>query len=248
MQEINLDVVVRQTTKKGEVKRSRELGQIPAVIYGKGEENLNGYLDAKTFGKIIKSFSSGNTIFNLNINGLNIGGAQGVGIKKAIIKDIQIDVVKRHPIHVDFQVVSMASKIEVSVPIKLVGDAPGVKLHGGILEHFIRELKVKCLPKDIPEFLPVDVSALEIGKSFTVGELSAIEGVEYHADPHAMILNVVAPKKEEVVAPEAAVAASAAAEPEVISKGKKEEEGAEGEAKEGKEGKEGKEAKKSSDK
>ncbi|MDI6756970.1 MAG: hypothetical protein QME32_02995, partial [Endomicrobiia bacterium] len=73
MQEINLDVVVRQTTNHGEVKRSRELGSIPAVIYGKGEENLNGYLDAKTFGKIIKSFSSGNTIFNLNI-----GGARGV--------------------------------------------------------------------------------------------------------------------------------------------------------------------------
>lgn len=234
MQEINLDVVVRQSTKKGEVKRSRESGQIPSVIYGRGEENLNGYIDAKIFNKMIKNFSSGNTIFNLNVAG---------GVKKAIIKDIQIDVVKRDPIHVDFQVVSMASKIEVSVPLRISGEAPGVKLHGGILEHFIRELKVKCLPKDIPQFITVDVSGLEIGRGVTVGELPKLEGVEFHADAHAMVVNVVAPKKEEVVAPEAAVAASA--EPEVISKGKKDEEGVEGEVKEGKEGKE---AKKPSDK
>lgn len=215
MREVTLNVTMRELKSKGELGKYRAAGKIPLVIYGKGEKNLNGLVDAKELEKILSQGSSGNTIFNLKI---------GNDTKKAIIKDIQIDVVKRNPVHVDFQVVSMASKIEVTVPVKLVGEAPGVKLHGGILEHFIREIKVKCLPKDIPSSICVDISALEIGKGIVVGDLPKIEGVEYHADAHAMVVNVVAPKKEEVAAPaEGAVSAAAAVEPEVISKGKKEE-------------------------
>ncbi len=211
MQEIALDVTIRELKSKGELKKHRNMGKIPLSIYGKDEENLNGLVDAKELEKILSQGSSGNTIFNLKI---------GKDIKKAIIKDIQIDVIKRNPLHIDFQVVSMASKVEVTVPVKLVGDAPGVKLHGGILEHFIREIKVKCLPKDIPESIKVDISALDIGKGIFVSDLPKHEGVDYHADSHAMVVNVIASKKEEVAAP---IEGVAAVEPEVISKGKKEE-------------------------
>jgi large subunit ribosomal protein L25 len=230
-QDLNLNVTVRSVTKKSELKKSRlAQGVIPAVIYGKGEKNIIGFIDAKGFTRAIHNISLGNTIFNLAIS----DGDKNTISKKAIVKDVQIDVVSRKPIHVDFQVVSMSSKIEVSVPVKLKGEAPGVKLHGGILEHFLREIKVKCLPKDIPSYIEVDISALEIGKGITVGELPKISGVEYQADAHAMVVNVVAPKKEEAAVPAGAegvagVQAATPAEPEVISKGKKpaeEEEGA----------------------
>jgi len=230
-QELTLNVTLRSVTKKSDLKGARQReGLIPAVIYGKGEKNAIGFIDAKTFARTIHNVSLGNTLFNLKISSPE--GKAKEDVKKAIIKDVQIDVVTRKPLHVDFQIISMASKIEVSVPVRLKGEAPGVKLHGGILEHFLREIKVKCMPKDIPPYIEVDVSSLDIGKGVTVSELPRISGVEYHADPHAMVVNVVAPKKEEAAAPAAGPAAEGAApqEPEVISKGKKEEEGA---AKEG---------------
>ncbi len=213
MQEITLEVSLRDQKTKGALKKYRQSGKIPSVIYGAGEKNVLGLIDGKYFEKILQTSSLGNTIFNLKL---------GKSEKKAIIKDIQIDVIKRNPVHVDFQIVSMTSKVEVSVPVKTVGEAPGVKLHGGILEHFIRELKVKCLPKDIPASIDVDITGLEIGKGVTVSQLTKYEGVEYHADPNAMVVNVVAPMKEEVAAAPEATAAGPA-EPEVISKGKKEE-------------------------
>lgn len=213
MQEITLEVSVRDTTKKGDIKRLRNAGKLPSVIYGRGEKNILAFVEKKSFKKIIQQTLSGNVIFNLKI---------GDTVKKAIIKDIQRDIVKRVPIHVDFQVVSMESKIEVLVPVKLIGDAPGVKLHGGILEHFVREIKVKCLPKDIPESIEVDISKLDIGKGIVVGELPKLPGVEYLIDPRTMVVNVVAPKKEEVVTSLEGVAAATPTEPEVISKGKKE--------------------------
>jgi large subunit ribosomal protein L25 len=123
----------------------------------------------------------------------------------------------------------MSEKIEISVPIHVVGEAPGVKVSGGTLEHLTRSLKVRCLPSNIPQMVEVNVSTLEIGQSILVKDLKPIEGVEILTDVGLIVVNVVVPKVEEEVAP-AAAAVPGAAEPEVIAKGKKEEEGAEGEA------------------
>ncbi|MDO8733998.1 MAG: hypothetical protein Q7K21_02420, partial [Elusimicrobiota bacterium] len=116
---------------------------------------------------------------------------------------------------------------EISIPVVLIGDAPGVK-SGGVLSHIVRELKVKCLPADIPEKITVDISALEIGNTVLVKDLIVPKNVEILIAPDQIVANIVSPTILEEVTP--AAGAEAAAEPEVIGKGKKIEEGEEGEA------------------
>jgi large subunit ribosomal protein L25 len=132
--------------------------------------------------------------------------------------------ISQKPVNIDFQAISATEKLEVNVHIHIVGIAPGVKMAGGILEHVLRDIKVKCLPKDIPQFIEVDVNSLQIGQQITVAGLPQLSGVEYLADVHQTVINVVAPTILEEKPAEGA--AGAAAEPEVIAKGKKPEEGA----------------------
>ena len=149
--------------------------------------------------------------------------------KTAIVKQIQRDCISQKPIHVDFQAVSLQEKIEVKVSLHIQGIAPGVKNSGGILEHLMRDIAVQCLPTNIPHNIVVDISSLELNHSITVKDLPRIEGVEFLSDENAIIVNVVVPAAEEVPATPAEAAAAAAtpgstAEPEVISKGKKDKE------------------------
>jgi len=123
---------------------------------------------------------------------------------------------------VDFHRISLKQEIQVKVPIRPFGEAPGVKLHGGIMEHILREVEVKCLPTAIPESIPVDLSSLDMGHALHVQDLSVPPGVSVLTPGDQVILTVVAPK-EEVVAAEVAPGAVVSAEPEVIGKGKKEE-------------------------
>ncbi len=222
MKEIVLDVVARKTVTKHERKSLRDSGKIPAVFYGHSDQPVSLAVDMMTFEKMVKSGIGGNRIITLKWEG---------NTKSVLIKEIQNDVISRHPIHIDFHAINLKEKVEVSVPLHIVGEAPGVKLGGGVLEHILREVRVRCLPTDIPEIINVDISKLETGQSITVDSLPKPEGVEVLNDPHAIIVNVVAPTEleEAPAAAEAVVAGAAGAEPEVISKGKKEE-GAEGAA------------------
>jgi large subunit ribosomal protein L25 len=113
---------------------------------------------------------------------------------------------------------------QVAVPVHISGEAVGVKAHGGILEHLVREIKVRCLPGDIPQAISIDVTNLDIGASVFVKDLPVPQGVDLITGTGQVVLNVVAPKAEEEAAPAAEALAPAA--PEVIAKGKKEEEGA----------------------
>jgi large subunit ribosomal protein L25 len=136
-----------------------------------------------------------------------------------LLKDIQKNVVTRATIHVDLFQLSMTKKIEISIPIVLSGDAPGVK-EGGVLTLIIRELKVKCLPTEIPDNVTVDISSLQIGGTITVKDLQISKNVEVLVHPTEIVVNIVKPTiLEEVVA---GTPAETAAEPEVIGKGKKE--------------------------
>src|SRR5262249_38096380 len=127
--------------------------------------------------------------------------------------------------HVDFQRISLKKEIEVKVPIKTVGDAPGVKLHGGILQHTLREIEIKCLPTAIPEALTIDISTLEMSHALHVSDIKGPAGITTVTGREQVLVSVVGPKAEE--APAAAAATPGAAEPEVVAaKGKKEEEGA----------------------
>jgi large subunit ribosomal protein L25 len=218
MKEVTLEAQSREIKTKHTLKDMRLKGFIPAVFYGQGEKSLSLGIDAKKFDEILHVGGS-NVLVNLKI---------GSDSKTAIVKEIQRDVISRKPIHIDFQMISMTDKIEVSVPVHILGIAPGVKLSGGVMEHLIREVKVSCLPADIPQSIDIDVSKLEINRSITVKDLPPMKGIDIINLPNTVLVSIVAPTiLEEVAAPgtEAAVGATGS-EPEVIAKGKKDEEGA----------------------
>jgi large subunit ribosomal protein L25 len=169
-------------------------------------------LDVKAFNRAIHTHAGHNVIINLKD-----GGSEN----KVIVKEIQRYPLDDSIIHVDFQRISMTEKIEVMVPVQVSGIAVGVKENGGVLEHMLREIKVRCLPTDIPEAFIVDVTKFDIGEGVAVKQISVPANVEVMTDKEMMVIIIVSSTKEEVV--EAPAAAAVTAEPEVISKGKKEE-------------------------
>jgi len=230
-QEVILNVKKRETRTKGTVKKLRRGGKIPAVLYGKGEKNASLVLDAKEFlREIVHAERGENVIVSLRVEGADSKP------KNAIIKEIQIDPVKRNVIHVDFCEVSMTREIEISVPLVVIGNAVGVE-SGGVLDHIVREVKVKCLPANMPSKIEVDVTELKTGGTLKIKDLKLPPKVEILEQPENIIISIIAPTVlEEAPAAEAAPVEGEAAEPEVIGRKKKEEEGEEeGEAEEGKE-------------
>ncbi|HBU70032.1 MAG TPA: 50S ribosomal protein L25 [Elusimicrobia bacterium] len=214
MKEIAIAAEKRDVTTKHNLKALRESGKIPAVFYAEGEQPVSIFVDTKNFEKLLGGGMGSNALINLNIAGQN---------KMVIIKEIQNHIITEKPIHIDFQGVSLKKKIEVSVHLKIEGEAPGVKIGGGVLEHILREVKVRCLPTDIPQHIVVDVSKLDINHAIAVRDLPITEGLEFISDPASIIVNIVAPTELEET-PVAAAAAAATAEPEVIAKGKKDKE------------------------
>ena len=225
----------REHVGKGGARKARAAGQIPGVLYGHGETPVPVAVEKGEFELALRHHKGGNAIVNLAV-----AGATGV---TALVRDVQYDPLSRAIVHLDFQHISLTEQIEVEVVLHFVGLPVGVKDGGGILEHSIRTLEVRCLPTAIPPSIDVDVTALNVGDSMHVRDLK-VEGFEIITDGDVTIAAVVLPAAEEVVAPvEGAVPATE--EPEVVgAKGKKDEEGATAEAgKEVKEGKPGKEDK-----
>src|SRR2546428_6685058 len=141
-------------------------------------------------------------------------------------KDYQVDTVKGSLLHADLVRIQMDEVIEVEVPVQVMGEAAGVKLDGGILEHVTRQVRVSCLPIDIPEHITIDVTPLKIGDALRVSDLPKSDRYRMLTEADQTLVVVSPPAKEEIVAPVAAeVAPTAPAEPEVIKKGKAAEEG-----------------------
>ncbi|HEY6194840.1 MAG TPA: 50S ribosomal protein L25 [Candidatus Eisenbacteria bacterium] len=225
----------RERVGKGGARKARAAGQIPGVLYGHGETPVPVAVDQREFELALRGHKGGNAIVNLTVAG-------GSGVN-ALVRDVQYDPLSRAIVHLDFQHISLTEQIVVEVVLRFVGLPLGVKDGGGILEHSVRTLEVRCLPTAIPPSIDVDVTALNVGDSMHVRDLKA-EGYEIVTDGDVTIAAVVLPAVEEVAAPAEAVEAAAAttAEPEVVgAKGKKDDEATTAEA--GKEGKGGKEAK-----
>jgi len=224
----------RESIGKGWARKARAAGQIPAVLYGHGETPQPIAVEFREFEVALRGHKGSNAIVNLNVAG---------GEFTALVRDVQYDPLSRAIIHLDFQHISLTENIEVEVPVHFVGTPLGVKDGGGILEHLVRTLTVKCLPTAIPASIDVDVTALNIGQNLHVGDLAPGVGYQMITDAGVAVAAVVAPAAEEVVAAPVEGEVAAAAEPEVVgAKGKKEGEGEApaASAKEG--GKEGKEA------
>ncbi|MBI4395641.1 MAG: 50S ribosomal protein L25 [Elusimicrobia bacterium] len=220
MQTVELTGNKREISTKGALRSLRVKGEIPAVVYGGADSSKTLSVNGKEFRQLLKAHGT-NMVVSLKLDSKT---------ETVLVKQAQRDPLTRDFVHVDFQRISLTEKIEVSVPLRVKGEAPGVKLSGGILEHILREVKVTCLPTDIPHALDVDVSSLQINQGIKVKDLTLPKGIEMVTDAEHLVINIVSPKVEEAPAPAEAAAAAGAAEPEVIAKGKKPEEGEEGAA------------------
>lgn len=219
MKDIVLEADKREAITKGATQALRAGGRVPGVAYGDHEHAMALSVEEKELQAVLKSERGRNALITLKIAGTQ---------HPVLIKEIQ-----RHPItrairHVDFYRVSLKKKIETQVPIHVKGEAPGVKLGGGILEHLVRDVRVRCLPTEIPAAIDADISGLQLHQAIKGKDLVLPKGVELLNDPEGVILHIVTiTVVEETPAPGAAAAVAApgaaAAEPEVIKKGKTEE-------------------------
>jgi large subunit ribosomal protein L25 len=204
----------RESLGKGGARKARAAGQIPAVLYGHGEEPVAVAIQARDFDLMLRAHKGGNPIVNLNVPGAEF---------TALVRAVQYDPLTQGIIHIDFQHISLTETVDVEVAIHLEGLPVGVKDGGGILEQITRHVEVRCLPTDIPSAITVDASALNIGDSLHVSDLQ-VPGISILSEPTTTIATVVPPTVvEETVAVDAA-AVPTEGEPEVIAKGKKDEE------------------------
>ena len=215
-----LNAKPREDTGKGVARKLRAAGEVPGVIYGSGRQPQSLTVNSRDFERLAERVRITSTVIELALDGRTA---------RTLVRELQRDPIKRTVIHVDFQELVAGEKVTVSVPLRFVGTAEGVKTGGGILEETMHQLEVTCDPANIPDHIDVDVSALTIGHSLHVGDVKLPEGVEVVDDPEQTIAVVSAPKEEEEVAPVEGAAPEAAAEPELIRKPKDEEEGEESE-------------------
>lgn len=211
MERVTLSVEKREKLGKGGARSLRRSGIIPAILY-KGGNSLPVQLSAKELSKFISKTAGEQVIVNLQFPD---------DTKQAIVKDYQVDPVMGNLLHVDFQEISATEAIRVMVPVVIKGEAIGVKRDKGILQHGLREIEIECLPDKIPGHIDVDVTNMGLGQSIHVSDLKLGEGIKILTDPDEVLATVVA-VKEEVAAP--GVVSAETVEPEVIKKGKKEEE------------------------
>jgi large subunit ribosomal protein L25 len=219
----NVEAKPRQSGTKNDARRVRRSGLIPAVVYGAGQAPAVIAVDPKQIRRILNSETGHNSIFDLAFDGASA---------KVMIVDWQYEPIKGALLHVDLKRIAMDKALRVSVPIVMKGEAPGVKVQGGILEQLLREVEIECLPDDIPGHIDADISNLMFGQVIRVSDLPHAGTLKFITDENQPVAHVVAVKEVVEVAPaaEGVEAAVAPAEPEVIKKGKQE---VEGEAAEG---------------
>ena len=217
-----LEATTRDTFGKNEARRTRQAGRVPAVVYGASADSALAKVatpiavEPRPLLKILHSESGANTLISLKLEG---------SATKVLVKAYQLDPVTHQVLHVDFYRVAMDKMLQVTIPVVVKGEPKGVKQQGGILEFIRREIEVECLPGDIPEHVEIDVSELMLHQGIRVRDVATDPKWKPISEAELMLVHVIMPKVEEapVVADAAAVPATTA-EPEVIKKGKKDEE------------------------
>src|SRR5882762_1288308 len=212
------DIRVRATTREGrgknDARRARAAGMVPLSVYGGEGGTVAALAPLRDLAAILRSESGRNTIFTLEI--------EGVGSSEVMFHERQIDPVRGRLIHADLARLVKGQKIEVTVPLHLVGEPVGVREEQGVLEQIIREIEIRCQPREIPDVINVDVSHLGVHDVVHISEIQVDERIEILNPPETVIATVGIVKEESVAVP--VVEAEGPAEPEVIGKGKKEEE------------------------
>lgn len=205
----------REGRGKNDARRARRAGMVPITVYGGGAETVSAVAPLRDLAAILRSEAGRNTIFTIDV--------EGIGESEVMFNDRQIDPVRGRLIHADLTRLVKGQKIEVTVPLHLVGEPVGVKEKQGVLEQIIREIEIRCQPREIPDTLDVDVSHLDVHDTLHVSDIKVSEGIEILNDPELVLATVGIVKEEAEPAP--AAEGEEPAEPEVIGKGKKEEEG-----------------------
>ena len=198
---------------KNDARRLRARGMVPLTVYGGGGEAVSAAAPLRELAAILRTESGHNTVFTLDV--------EGVGASEVLFLDRQIDPVKGRLVHADLRRLVQGEEVEVTVRLELDGEPEGVKEEGGILEQLLREVEIRCRPGIIPDAIHADVSALKVHEMLHVSDLKVEEGVAILTDPETAVATVAVVREEQV---EERTPEEEVAEPEVIGKGKKEEE------------------------
>src|SRR5688572_14753756 len=174
---------------KNDARRVRREGMVPVTVYGGGAETLAAVAPASELAAILRSESGRNTIFTFEVDGF--------GEVEVMFHDRQIDPVKGRLIHADLTRLVKGQKIEVTVPLHLVGEPYGVKEKQGVLEQIIREIEIRCEPREIPDSIDVDVSGLDVHDTLHVSDIKVSEAIEILNDQDLVIATVGIVKEEE---------------------------------------------------
>lgn len=234
MEQIQLEATTRSQTGKGAVRQLRRRHLIPGVVYGKAQPPLSVALAEHDVLHALHTKAGTNVLINLHIReehapdaGASEPAQPAKGAKRpparagkggghtqtVLIKEVQHDAVDGSILHVDFHHVSLTTRIKIAVPVVPQGEAIGVRQDGGVIEHFLREVMVECLPTEIPAKIELDISPMKIGDTRHAKDLALPSGVTLAVDPESAVLSVLAPKAEVI---EAAPTESGPAEPEVL--------------------------------
>jgi large subunit ribosomal protein L25 len=179
-----LKAAPRLRSGSGKLKQMRREGWLPSVIYGRGVENVNLKVDAKTFSELLAHSSSDSILINLDV--------EGEGARSVFLKTIQHDPLTGHALHADFLAVNDKTEITANIPVNLVGESIGIKA-GGILEQYAHTIEIVCFPKDLPEFFEKDISHLDDGDSLHISDLDLPEGVKATADEDVVVAHIGKP-------------------------------------------------------
>jgi len=211
-----VQATVRETLGKNSNRRLRAGGRIPGVVYGRGITPIAVSVDPRDIHRILHSDTGRNTIFKLDVDGTS---------QDVLIRDMQLDPLRDTLVHADFQAIAMDQTMVFDVPVEPLGTAKGVKTGGGLLELVLRTVQVECLPGNVPQHIAIDVNDLDIGGTVRISQLQVdTEKMKILNDPDLVVLSVVLPAAEKVEEVVAAPTEEATTEPEVIKKGKAEEE------------------------
>ena len=213
--EIKVKATIREGRGKNDARRARRDGMVPITVYGGDGETVAAVAPISELAAILRSEAGRNTIFTINV--------EGVGESEVMFHERQIDPIRGRLIHADLTRLVKGQKIEVTVPLHLVGEPIGVKEKQGVLEQIIREIEIRCEPRQIPDVINVDVSNLDVHDVLHASDIPVPESVEILTPSDVVIATVGIVKEEAVATP--AIEGEEPAEPEVIGKGKKEDEG-----------------------
>ncbi len=198
MEQLVLNIELREKVGKGVSRRLRNEGMVPAVVYGKGMEPVPAAVSAKELASAIAGEGGRNHIITLK-------GDKSLDGKLVIVSDLLRDCLKGSLLHVDLHKINLEEKVKVPVPVNLTGTSIGVK-EGGMLDFAMHAIEIECFATQIPEHIDVDVTDLEIGDSFHVGDVVVPAGMKVLNDPKATVVSILGKAKEEVAPVETAEA------------------------------------------